>query len=252
MDYIIFDLEFNQPFNTRNRNIKCPFEIIQIGALKIDYNHNNISHFNALVKPSIYTELHPFVEKLTKITMNKLMLAKPFDIVLKDFSMFIKDNDNIFCVWGLSDMKELFKNITYHKLDDNLPKKYINIQYYASKHLYTPNGKNIGLKNAIELLNIPLEKQFHDAFNDAFYTTEIFKKLHIECVKPKIYKPNQIRSNNKYRTKRPKKKIDIEGLIKQFEKMYKKKMTEEEISMITLSYKMGLTKQFQIQKNKNN
>lgn len=43
MNYILFDLEFNQYFNSLkiDTNItkpKCPFEIIQIGAIKLDEN----------------------------------------------------------------------------------------------------------------------------------------------------------------------------------------------------------------------
>ncbi|WP_341421131.1 hypothetical protein [Clostridium magnum] len=39
-------------------------------------------------------------------------------------------------------------------------------------------GVNIGLHNAIELLHIPVKKQFHNAFNDACYTVEVFKKIY--------------------------------------------------------------------------
>lgn len=251
MNYIIFDLEFNQAFNDRiNKktivNTKCPFEIIQIGALKLNNNLQVISTFNALVKPKIYKEMHPFVEKITNITIDELMLAKPFNEVYEDFCTFVEDIDNVFCIWGMSDIKELFRNIAFHQLNSNvITKKYINVQYYASKNFKMPNKNNIGLKNAIELLGIPINKQFHDAFNDAYYTAEIFKKLHIHMVKSKTYDLSQIRRSNRYRLKEPKKKIDKHGLIKQFEKMYERKLTEEEKSMIILSYKMGLTNQFQ-------
>ena len=44
MNYIIFDLEFNQGFDRLNNktvsNAKCPFEIIQIGAIKLDSELN--------------------------------------------------------------------------------------------------------------------------------------------------------------------------------------------------------------------
>lgn len=250
MNYIIFDLEFNQNYNNKNENLttlssKCPFEIIQIGAIKLDSNHNKTGVFNALVKPSIYKTIHPFVKKLTGITMDNLMLAKDFNKIFDDFSSFVKDDDDIFCVWGLGDMKELFRNIKYHKIEHtNIPKKYINIQCYASKYLKTPNRERISLKNAIEFLNIPIKNQFHDAFNDAYYTAEIFKKLKMEAINPKIYDPVQIRSHNKYRTKKNTKRVDFNGLVNQIEKMYNRKMTKEEISMITISYKMGATHQF--------
>ncbi len=50
MNYIIFDLEFNQGYNNQIE-IKCPFEIIQIGAIKLNEDFTTIDTFNALVKP---------------------------------------------------------------------------------------------------------------------------------------------------------------------------------------------------------
>lgn len=250
MDYIIFDLEFNQPFRKRRTHTKrvkkYPSEIIQIGAIKMDALNKNMGTFNALVKPSILKEVHPFVEKITHITKDKLMEAKTFDKVFDDFSAFVKDDNNIFCVWGSTDITELFSNISYHNLNNNLiPKKYINIQDYVSKYFNMPRGNKIGLQTATELLNIPIDRQLHDALNDAYYTSEIFKKLHIKSLTPTIYSPNKNNLRGRNRVKHPKQVLDLEGLIHQFEKMYERKMSEEEISIITLSYKMGMTHQFQ-------
>lgn len=249
MNYIIFDLEFNQAYKKNKMDLSCPFEIIQIGAIKLDSDFNEISTFSSLIKPKIYKELHPFVQELTKIDSDTLCNAKPFKKVFGKFLKFIRDDD-VFVVWGLTDMKELFRNIEYHKQDINLiSKKYINIQQYASKYLHSPKGKNVGLRNAVELLDIPLERDFHDALNDAFYTSKIFIKIYNENIKPLIYNPDEIKPINKQRERTPKKKIDVNGLIKQFEKMHDRKMSEEEKSMILLSYKMGLTEQFQIEKD---
>ncbi len=63
MNYIIFDLEFNQGYNNQIE-IKCPFEIIQIGAVKLNENLTTIDTFNALVKPEIYSNLNPFIKIL--------------------------------------------------------------------------------------------------------------------------------------------------------------------------------------------
>ncbi len=91
---------------------------------------------------------------------------------------------------------------------------------------------------------LPVENKFHDAFNDAFYTAEIFKKVFNENLKAKIYDPNTTkippRSENK------KTEIDTYNLIHQFEKMYNREMSEEEKSIIKLAYIMGKTNQFQI------
>ncbi len=245
MNYIIFDLEFNQ----KHPNIKSEdnqisndlmFEIIQIGALKLDNNFNTISTFNSFVKPTVHKILHPYVEELTNITYEQINTSKFFTDVYKDFINFIGDSESTLVLWGVNDIKELIKNAHYYKLSsDVIPKKYIDIQSYLSKALKYSKGKKIGLKTAIEYLEIPIESEFHDAFNDAYYTTELFKRVYNKKIKPQLY----IYAEHK-REKFAKTSIDTLSLIKQFEKMYNRNITDEEKDMIKLAYIMGKTNQF--------
>jgi len=250
MNYIIYDLEFNQHFKNSQEdpnmtNPKCPFEIIQIGAIKLDDNLNTISTLDILVKPTVYKELYPYVKEITGIQIEDLNSAIGFKEVYKEFTQFVAMNRTVFVVWGANDLKELFRNIEFYGLDSSLiPKEYINIQQYVSKYLNCPKGTNIGLSNAVELLDIPVKNKFHDAFNDAFYTAEIFKKVFNENLKSKIYDPTITKFIP--RTDNKKSEIDTYSLIQQFEKMYNREMSEEEKSIIKLAYIMGKTNQFQI------
>ncbi len=149
--------------------------------------------------------------------MDSLNKAKPFREVYKDFLKFLNKDRNIFCIWGMTDMKELFRNIVYYELDtESIPKEYINVQAYTGKYLNFPKSINVGLSNAVELFHITKNNDFHNAFNDAFYTAKIFKKIYSEKIKTKIYKPAN--NSNTYRTKNTKTKIDTVSLFKQFEK----------------------------------
>ncbi len=250
MDYIIFDLEFNQGYNytkdTKNiTNPKCPFEIIQIGAIKLTDNFETIGTLDVLIKPEIYTIINPFVKELTGITMDELDSGKPFKEMYKQLSEFINADSSILCVWGLADIKELFRNIEYHELDTLIvPTAYINIQSYASKELNCQKGINIGLGNAAELLGIPIENAFHNAYNDAFYTAEVFKKIYSSEIKTRIYNPHK--NTRVTRPDAKNYKLDTCNLMKQFEKMFKREMTDEEKSIINLAYIMGKTNQFQV------
>ncbi|MDW5298767.1 MAG: hypothetical protein SA378_01295 [Sedimentibacter sp.] len=96
------------------------------------------------------------------------------------------------------------------------------------------------LQNAVELLNIPISYEFHNALFDAYYTSEILKKIHNLSILPKIYDPSYVKT----RPRKRKRVIDIERLLQQFEKMYAREITEEEKEMIILAYKMGKTNQF--------
>lgn len=248
MNYIVFDLEFNQALNPKESNIKCPFEIIQVGALKLDDKFQVVSSFDRFVKPEVYTDLHPFVKQLSGIKDEDLTFANPFKEAYKMFAEFI-DNESILCVWGMVDMKALLKNAQYHNLETSIiPKKYINIQKHASKYLHCNRGSNVGLRNAIEMMNIPINKRFHDALSDAYYTAEVFKKIYNESIKIELYQPDKKKKRNNENTKTT---LDTEKLIKQFEKMYNRPMTDEEQSIIKLAYLMGKTNQFQsVRQNK--
>ena len=250
MNYIVFDLEFNQGYNfgvepKTITNPKCPFEIIQIGAIKLNENLERIGSLDILIKPEIYTTLNPFVKELTGITIDDLNDGKSFKEMYSEFSEFMKSDKSVLCVWGVADIKELFRNIAYHELDLSLvPTEYINIQSFTSKELNCQKGINIGLGNAAKLLGIPIENQFHDAFNDAFYTAEVFKKIYSSEIKVKIYNPYKQTRLSRFPTENY--KIDFYNLTMQFEKMYKREMTQDEKSIIKLAYIMGKTNQFQI------
>lgn len=244
MNYIIFDLEYNQqhPDDINPSEPKPPllFEIIQIGAIKLTKDLKAISVFNSLVKPNIHLKLHPYVENLTKINMDDLNKSPNFKSVYNDFINFIGKEEISLVVWGSSDIKELIKNIEFYNLDSSkISNKYIDIQSYASKLFNLPKGQKISLKNAVEALNIPVEGDFHDAFFDAHYTAEIFKSIYTKKLSPSTF----IKSTEK-RPKVKKEKLDSQALIKEFEKIYNRKMSKEEVKMIRLAYFMGKTKQF--------
>lgn len=244
MNYIIFDLEYNQqhPDDINPSEPKPPllFEIIQIGAIKLTKDLKAISVFNSLVKPNIHLKLHPYVENLTKINMDDLNKSPNFKSVYNDFINFIGKEEISLVVWGSSDIKELIKNIEFYNLDSSkISNKYIDIQSYASKLFKLPKGQKISLKNAVEALNIPVEGDFHDAFFDAHYTAEVFKSIYTKKLSPSTF----IKSTEK-RPKVKKEKLDSQALIKEFEKIYNRKMSKEEVKMIRLAYFMGKTKQF--------
>lgn len=252
MNYIVFDLELNQDFSNImidekdityqiNRKTLYPFEIIQIGAIKLDSDYHTISTFNRFIKPTVYAKVSPFVTELTGINTEQLLMEETFPNVYKAFQDFIDDANSIFCTWGMYDMKELYRSTKYHQLDSNsLPKKYINIQPYASLHFGLSSKKLLRLQTVVESLNIPIKQAFHDALSDAYYTSEVFKKIHHSYMEPKTYDPEKIVT----RPSKPKKTIDVDSLIKQFEKMYHREFTEEEKGIILLAYKMGKTHQF--------
>lgn len=245
MQTIVFDLEFNQDDLSLLSNIEnksqCPYEIIQIGAIRLDANFNTVNTFDRYVKPSIYSRINPFVTDLTGITTDQLLFEEAFPSVFENFIAFIGTDDPAFCIWGMSDIKELFRNTQYHQLDKKrLPDLFINLQPYVSTYLGFTQAKLLNLQAAVEALRIRMPYQFHNALYDAYYTAELLKKVYTPLLQFKHYDP----AFTPIRPRQRKKVVDFEKLILQFEKMYAREISEEEQDMIKLAYKMGKTNQF--------
>ena len=83
MNYIVFDLEWNQSASgKRFVNKKIPFEIIEIGAVKLNRNMKEIDRFNELVRPKVYKNINKITGNIVHLDMNQLKNARPFSKVM--------------------------------------------------------------------------------------------------------------------------------------------------------------------------
>ena len=199
MSYIVLDLEFNQAYDfEKNKTIllipSCRFEIIQIGAVKLDNNFNIIDKINLYIRPNLYKEIHPYVEKITGLSAEFLKDKQYFKDAYIHFQNFLGTEEHIFCTWGSGDLKALYRNLSYYNmLSSDLILKYIDIQNLTTKYLKYSKGGWTGLNTAIELLDLPIQQDFHDALNDALYTAEIFKKLSPEKLNLKVFNSKNVK-----------------------------------------------------------
>ena len=67
MNYIVLDLEWNQSSTPQGEIKEIPFEIIEIGAVKLSADKKMISEFNELIRPSIYKEMHKITCRLQSV-----------------------------------------------------------------------------------------------------------------------------------------------------------------------------------------
>lgn len=194
--YTILDFEFNQGFefdtNPTAINPQCRFEIIQIGAVKVNENFEIIDEFNIFIKPVIYKRLHPYVERMTGIKAEMLKNAPEFPSAFEKFKEFIGES-KILGIWGSSDLRALYRNMTYHKLlDSSLILEYVDIQQLTTAYLKYGKGGTIGLKNAVETFKIPIDEEFHNALSDAKYTARVFAKICTEKPVIKIFNSKHV------------------------------------------------------------
>lgn len=184
MDYIVLDLEWNQSARGKTHSLPdMPFEIIQIGAVKVNDQFQIVDEFAEIVRPRTYLQLHNKVKEILNITMEELNKGRDFAPVMNDFLKWC-GTDYIFCTWGSMDLLELQRNMKHYGVENNFPKPFL---YYDLQKLFSisySDGKSrITLHNAIEQLNISENGGYHTAVNDARYTARILEQMDLNQVK---------------------------------------------------------------------
>ena len=178
MNYIVFDLEWNQcPYGKERENRRLPFEILEIGAVKLDENKTIVDSFQEIIKPAVYKKLHFRTREILDLDGAALNHGLPFPKAVKNFLDWCGE-DAKFCTWGTADLVELQRNLKYYKLLYLLkgPIFFYDIQKLFGL-VYEGEKTARSLEYAIDFLEEGKEGQFHRALNDAYYTAEIFRKL---------------------------------------------------------------------------
>lgn len=178
MNYIVLDLEWNQP-PVNCRPYYCPFplvgEIIEIGAVKLSDDYTPAETYKTYVKPSFYTKMQPYVKKITKITEADLSGAPDFGTAINDFFDFCGD-DCAFLTWGPDDLPMMCDNFLAHGMKtDIIPPSY-NLQQFFSAQ-FDVGTKQWALSDACDVLGIEKQMPEHDALADAYHTALICSKL---------------------------------------------------------------------------
>ncbi len=182
--YIVIDLEWNQnPYGKENEDSRLPFEIVEIGAHKLNERYEVVDSFQCVIAPRIYTELSPYIKKIVPVTSDELEKGIDFDVAAKAFLKWC-GKDVMFCTWGSMDLTELQRNITYYKLENPFPKPLI---FYDIQKLFSiqfSNGKTrISLEHAVDFLKIDKDIPFHRAKADTHYTVKVMQKLDMDVLK---------------------------------------------------------------------
>lgn len=185
MNYIVFDLEWNQcPAGKNGSDPDLPFEIIEIGGIKLNEKREKISEFHRLVKPQVYNWIHDSIHNVIHVDYKELMNGELFPQAVQEFLDWC-GKDFVFCTWGMQDLMELQRNMRYYSLLDLLPGPVI---YYDIQKLFSWFHENIKLRRsleyAIDCLDIEKEKDFHRALEDAEYTARVFAKMDIAEILP--------------------------------------------------------------------
>lgn len=178
MNYIIFDLEWNQcgsECEIMTEPVCLPGEIIEIGAVKLDDAFKKIDELRLYIKPQYYTKLHRRIVTLTGIrnqTLEEQGLS--FPQAYEKFMAFCGEEYS-FMTWSRSDLPILIDNMLLHGIDvSNLPDTYDLQRIFCNEIMRF--SRKMSLDDALSVLNEKGDVA-HDALNDSRNTVLVCNHL---------------------------------------------------------------------------
>ncbi|NCC76603.1 MAG: exonuclease domain-containing protein [Clostridia bacterium] len=181
MHYIVFDLEWNiasraTPVDAKTQ-AAMPFEIIEIGAVKLDEHFAIVGEFTTHVRPKIYKVLSSHIAAVTRRFQQSLKFGLPFPQAAQEFLRWCSStgDDYALCIWSESDPAVLRSNLAFHGLPDNLPLQCLDVQHIFDD-IVEQSGQQRSIEYAVDFLRLPKTEPFHQAVKDAWYTGRILQE----------------------------------------------------------------------------
>jgi inhibitor of KinA sporulation pathway (predicted exonuclease) len=173
MNYIIYDLEF-----TVIRKQEWLAEIIEIGAVKVKEADGKLEitdTFQSFVKPLRDSSFTQHTTTFTGITQQDIQSAPSLPYAIDAFRTWIGTESYFMCAWGPDDKYQLVKSCNEHKISLEWIRNHNDIQKQFSRNRSTDTAyRQIGLKKALEMMEISFEGSHHRAVDDAANTAKVF------------------------------------------------------------------------------
>ena len=184
MNYIVLDMEWNQPWPgspsaRKVLPVQIRGEIIQIGAVRVTEDQQVADEFQILIKPKYYRRLNRRVSKLTGIKENQLRDdGVAMEEAMERFRSWCGE-DVTFLTWGFDDITILRENLRLYGMDENWVSRWYNAQMIFNAQTDGANSQK-ALKTAMEIFGIEATRPAHDALGDAYHTALICARLDLE------------------------------------------------------------------------
>ena len=184
MNYIVLDMEWNQPWpGSPSAKKVLPVairgEIIQIGAVRVTEEQFVTDEFQIMIKPKYYRHLNRRVSKLTGIKESQLRdEGVPFPEAMEQFKAWCGE-DIVFLTWGFDDIAILRENMQLFNLEYSWIEKWYNAQMIFNAQTDGSTAQK-ALKTAMEIFGIEATRPAHDALGDAYHTALICAMLDLK------------------------------------------------------------------------
>ena len=173
MNYIVLDMEWNQPWpgspsSRKVLPVAIRGEIIQIGAVRVTEDREVADEFQVLIKPKYYRHLNRRVSKLTGIKEARLKdEGISFPDAMHQFREWCGE-DIIFLTWGFDDIGILKENLRLFGMEES----------WTAQTDGSTSQK--ALSKALEIFGIEPSRPAHDALGDAYHTALICARLDLK------------------------------------------------------------------------
>ena len=184
MDYIVLDMEWNQPWPgspsaRKVLPVQIRGEIIQIGAVRITEQQQVADEFQVLVKPKYYRRLNRRVSKLTGIKESQLQQdGVSMEEAMDRFRAWCGE-DVTFLTWGFDDITILRENLQLYGIEETWVSRWYNAQMIFNAQTDGSTSQK-ALKTVMEIFGIEATRPAHDALGDAYHTALICARLDLE------------------------------------------------------------------------
>ena len=183
MKHIVVDLEMNTiPKSTVARKY-CGCETIEIGAVMLDDNMQEISSFRTYVKPEYSCSIANNIRKLTGITNEMVENAPLFNDAFRMFTNWCQGTGDevTLYAWSQCDYDQIVKEIVlkdYQYSDtewDLIENSFSDIQLLFDEKIGFERATS--LKNAVNMAGLDFSGREHDALDDARNTADLLRIL---------------------------------------------------------------------------
>ncbi len=181
MNYMVIDLEMCKiPKWNRNDSFGYRHEIIQIGAVLLNDDYQEIARLSQYVQPE-FGVVDRRIEKLTGIRDSQLRDAPKLSEVMKHLLDWVGDREYRVMAWSQNDYEQLMREIRGKGIWDMRVFDFMNgnrwIDYqevFGRRFEFT---RSVGLDEALIYSQISAEGRFHDGLYDAVNTARLIAKL---------------------------------------------------------------------------
>jgi len=176
MQFVVMDLEWNNTYAKKaNGYIN---EIIEIGAVKLNSELENVDTFSCIIRSQIGKKLRGSVKRLTHLTNADIDTGMPFTKAFYTFRKWIGNEETVIFTWGDGDIRVLLDNFKYLNGIKVVPflHYYCDLQKLFQKKHSSAKGQQIGLLSAAEISGIDADMYIHHrALGDSMLTADILK-----------------------------------------------------------------------------